>query len=75
MKKSPKSENFSINSPPFTQYKSFIEIRERIRYSEVDRMGVAHNKNYFEWFEIGRTEFCRQKKTKVYVFLMFGYLR
>jgi acyl-CoA thioester hydrolase len=24
-------------------------------------MGVAHNKNYFEWFEIGRTEFCRQK--------------
>ncbi len=25
-------------------------------------MGVAHNKNYFEWFEIGRTEFCRQKK-------------
>lgn len=25
-------------------------------------MGVAHNKNYFEWFEIGRTEFFRQKK-------------
>lgn len=25
-------------------------------------MGVAHNKNYFEWFEIGRTEFCRQKE-------------
>jgi len=24
-------------------------------------MGVAHNKNYFEWFEIGRTEYCRQK--------------
>jgi len=22
---------------------------------------VAHNKNYFEWFEIGRTEYCRQK--------------
>ncbi|MBN2198755.1 MAG: acyl-CoA thioesterase [Candidatus Aminicenantes bacterium] len=22
-------------------------------------MGVAHNKNYFEWFELGRTEFCR----------------
>jgi acyl-CoA thioester hydrolase len=39
----------------------FIEIKERVRYSEVDQMGVAHNKNYFEWFEIGRTEFCRQK--------------
>ena len=24
-------------------------------------MGVAHNKNYFGWFEIGRTEYCRQK--------------
>jgi len=23
-------------------------------------MGVAHNKSYFEWFELGRTEFCRQ---------------
>ena len=24
-------------------------------------MGIAHNKNYFEWFEIARTEFCRRK--------------
>jgi acyl-CoA thioester hydrolase len=24
-------------------------------------MGVAHNKIYFEWFEIGRTEYCRRK--------------
>ncbi len=24
-------------------------------------MGVAHNKHYLEWFEIGRTELCRQK--------------
>ena len=24
-------------------------------------MAVAHNKCYFEWFEIGRTEYCRQK--------------
>lgn len=38
-----------------------IEIEERVRYSETDQMGVAHNKNYFEWFEIGRTEFCRKK--------------
>jgi len=37
-------------------------MKERVRYSETDQMGVAHNKNYFEWFEIGRTEFCRQKK-------------
>jgi len=24
-------------------------------------MGVAHNKSYFEWFEVGRTEYCRQR--------------
>jgi len=35
-------------------------MEERVRYSETDRMGVAHNKSYFEWFEIGRTEFCRR---------------
>jgi acyl-CoA thioester hydrolase len=23
-------------------------------------MGVAHNKSFFEWFELGRTEFCRK---------------
>ena len=38
-----------------------IETEERVRYSETDRMGVAHNKSYLEWFEIGRTEFCRRK--------------
>ncbi|MEW5902479.1 MAG: thioesterase family protein [Acidobacteriota bacterium] len=38
-----------------------IEIEERVRYSETDQMGVAHNKNYFEWFEIGRTEYCRRQ--------------
>jgi acyl-CoA thioester hydrolase len=38
-----------------------VEIEERVRYSETDQMGVAHNKVYFEWFELGRTEFCRQR--------------
>ncbi len=38
-----------------------VEIEERVRYSETDQIGVAHNKSYFEWFEIGRTEFCRRK--------------
>lgn len=37
------------------------EIEERVRYSETDQMGVAHNKVYFEWFELGRTEFCRRR--------------
>ncbi|OGD23135.1 MAG: hypothetical protein A2Y69_13560 [Candidatus Aminicenantes bacterium RBG_13_59_9] len=38
-----------------------VETEERVRYSETDQMGVAHNKSYLEWFEIGRTEFCRRK--------------
>jgi acyl-CoA thioester hydrolase len=40
----------------------FTEIEERVRYSEIDQMGIAHNRVYFDWFELGRTEFCRKKK-------------
>ena len=32
----------------------------RVRYPEVDRMGVAHHRVHFVWFEIGRTELLRQ---------------
>jgi acyl-CoA thioester hydrolase len=31
----------------------------RVRYGEVDRMGVAYHANYLVWFEQGRTEFLR----------------
>jgi acyl-CoA thioester hydrolase len=34
-----------------------VEIR--VRYPEVDRMGVAHHTAHFVWFEIGRTELMR----------------
>jgi acyl-CoA thioesterase FadM len=43
------------------QKSPFLEIEEKVRYSETDQMGVAHNKCYFEWFEIDRTEYCRHK--------------
>jgi len=33
--------------------------RLRVRYTEVDRMGVAHHRSHFVWFEIGRTEYMR----------------
>jgi acyl-CoA thioester hydrolase len=59
MKSLPNSENSSFDLSPSSP--TPIELKERVRYSETDRMGVAHNKNYFEWFEIGRTEFFRQK--------------
>ncbi|HZN03453.1 MAG TPA: thioesterase family protein [Candidatus Polarisedimenticolia bacterium] len=32
----------------------------RVRYPEVDRMGVVHHRNHFVWFEIGRTELMRE---------------
>jgi len=31
----------------------------RVRYPEVDRMGVAHHTHFFIWFEMGRTELLR----------------
>lgn len=51
-----------MSTNPYLEVPEYpVEIEARVRYSEVDRFGVAHNKQYFEWFEIGRTEFCRQK--------------
>jgi acyl-CoA thioester hydrolase len=32
----------------------------RVRYPEIDRMGVAHHAAYFIWFEMGRTELMRK---------------
>ena len=34
--------------------------RIRVRYPEVDRMGVAHHTHHLAWFEIGRTELMRE---------------
>ncbi len=31
----------------------------RIRYGETDKMGVAYYGNYMNWFEMGRSDFCR----------------
>ncbi|MDL2297835.1 acyl-CoA thioesterase [Synergistaceae bacterium OttesenSCG-928-D05] len=31
----------------------------RVRYSETDKMGIVYNANYFDWFEVARTEMCR----------------
>lgn len=62
MKKYRSSEKFGYKLTLDSDKKNSIEIEERVRYSETDQMGVAHNKSYLEWFEIGRTEYCRQKK-------------
>jgi acyl-CoA thioester hydrolase len=31
-----------------------------VRYKETDQMGIAHHANYLVWFEIGRTDLCRE---------------
>ena len=33
--------------------------RFRVRYPEIDRMGVAHHSCFLVWFELGRTEWLR----------------
>jgi len=32
----------------------------RVRYAETDQMGIVYYANFFVWFEIGRTDLCRQ---------------
>jgi acyl-CoA thioester hydrolase len=33
--------------------------RVRVRYAETDQMGVAYYANYLVWFEVGRSQYCR----------------
>jgi len=35
------------------------ETEIRVRYAETDKMGIVHHSNYYVWFELGRSEFCR----------------
>ncbi len=41
--------------------KGAVDIDIRVRYAETDQMGVAYYANYLVWFEVGRSEFCREK--------------
>lgn len=61
MTNSPSSAS-SPNSPrPHPAPASALPFELQVRYSETDQMGIAHNKAYLDWFEIGRTEFCRRQ--------------
>jgi acyl-CoA thioester hydrolase len=33
----------------------------RVRYAETDAMGIVHHSRYFPWFEMGRTEYMRER--------------
>lgn len=38
----------------------FVESRLRVRYKDTDQMAIAHHSNHIVWFEIGRTDLCRE---------------
>ena len=38
-----------------------VDSEIRVRYAETDQMGVAYYANYLVWFEVGRSDFCREK--------------
>ena len=33
----------------------------RVRYAETDQMGVVYHTNFLVWFEVGRTEYIRER--------------
>lgn len=40
---------------------SYVDVPVRVRYADTDRMGVVYYGTYPVYFEVGRTEFMRQK--------------
>lgn len=44
----------------FSDARPAVESRVRVRYKETDQMGIAHHSNHLVWFEIGRTDLCRE---------------
>jgi acyl-CoA thioester hydrolase len=41
--------------------RDIVDTNIRVRYAETDQMGVAYYANYLVWFEVGRSEFCRER--------------
>lgn len=39
----------------------WLETEIRVRYAETDKMGIVHHSNYYIWFELGRSEYCRAR--------------
>ncbi len=44
-----------------TALQKTIDIEIRVRYAEVDAMGVLHHSRYWTYFEMGRTELLRSQ--------------
>ena len=46
----------------------------RPRYGEVDSMGVVYHANYLQYFDVGRTEYMRERGLPYAEFEQRGYL-
>jgi acyl-CoA thioester hydrolase len=51
----------------------FIDVPVRVRYADTDMMGVVYHANYPVFFEIGRSEYMRQKGFTYREFEDMGY--
>ena len=50
-----------------------VDVEIRVRYAETDQMGVAYYANYLVWFEVGRSEFCRERGFRYVDLEALGY--
>jgi len=53
--------------------KDAVDHEIRVRYAETDQMGVAYYANYLVWFEVGRSEFCRERGFRYVDLEALGY--
>ena len=53
--------------------KNVVGCELRVRYAETDQMGIAYYANYLVWFEVGRSEFCRQRDFSYAALESLGY--
>ena len=50
-----------MNSTEHNSQPEWTHCSLRVRYAETDQMSVVYYANYFVWFEVGRTDLCRQR--------------
>ena len=53
--------------------KNVVDVDIRVRYAETDQMGVAYYANYLIWFEVGRSELCRERGFRYAELEALGY--
>jgi acyl-CoA thioester hydrolase len=51
----------------------YVDVPVRVRYADTDRMGIVYNGRYSIYFEVGRTEFMREKGFTYRTFEEMGF--